>query len=157
MRSACATASSSAPAAWRPLAAAALAGPPGAVLAVMLARAGGVDGAAPGRDAATLLLLLVVAPVLEETVFRAGLQSWLQRRAVGGRRVAGLDAAVLLTALAFAAAHLVHAPPLLAAMVFVPGLAIGEVYRRIGRLRPVIVLHAWYNGCLLAAAALLPN
>lgn len=90
------------------------------------------------------LLLLVVAPLLEETVFRAGAQEWLRRAT---RRPV---AAIALTAALFGLAHVAVRGELAAALVFVPALAIGFVYERTGRLRDCVVLHAAMNALWLA-------
>jgi hypothetical protein len=105
---------------------------------------------AAGRHAG---LLLVLAPLLEETLFRAGLQEELLRR--WGARHA--TAAGGCTALAFAAAHLAVRPCALAALTFLPALAIGVVYARTRRLAPCIALHAAANAVwLLACSASTP-
>lgn len=150
MPSGCATPSEPRPGTRRLLAAAALAGPPGAAVAVL------AGGSARADGGAALAVLLVVAPVLEETVFRGGLQAWLARQPIGRRHVvAGLDGAVLIASLAFGALHLLRGGPLLALAVLPPALVLGLVYRRCGTLGAPIALHAWYNACLLGATALL--
>ena len=98
-------------------------------------------GGAAWRQAA---LLLVVAPLLEETVFRAGMQEWLRRAT---RRPV---AAIALTAALFGLAHVAVRGELAAALVFVPALAIGFVYERTGRLRDCVLLHAAMNTLWLA-------
>jgi membrane protease YdiL (CAAX protease family) len=102
-----------------------------------------------------VLWMLVVTPVLEEIVFRAGLQEELLRQA-RLRAAMGAFSANLLTALAFAAAHLALRPSLLAGLTVLPALLIGAVYQRQRRVAPCIVLHALFNaGWLLWAG--LPN
>jgi len=90
-------------------------------------------------------LLLVLAPVMEELVFRAGLLEGLLRR---GWRV-GL--AVALSALAFGLAHLAtrSAGPALATVL--PGVLLGVVYARTRQVGPCIALHAAMNGAWLLA------
>lgn len=86
-------------------------------------------------------LLLVLAPVLEEVVFRWGLQEALLARGLSARRAQGL------TALAFAAAHLLlRGPSPWALATVVPAWCLGEVYTRWRRLAPCIALHALFNG-----------
>ncbi len=93
---------------------------------------------------APVFLLLVLAPVLEETVFRAGLQEQLlQHRSP--RPALGALRANLLTALAFAAAHVLLHPGLLACLTFFPALLVGALYQRQRRLAPCIALHAAFN------------
>jgi len=116
----------------------------GAAVVAVLAAALEVGGAA-WRPAA---LLLVVAPVLEEIVFRAGVQAWLRRAT---RRPV---LAVALTAALFGLAHVAVRGELAAALVCVPALAIGCVYERTGRLRDCVALHAAMNALWLASSGL---
>ncbi len=91
-----------------------------------------------------VLMIALVYPVLEEIVFRGGLQEWLARR---DSRAAwkGLSRANLLTSLLFSAAHLWHQPPLWAASVFFPSLIFGYFKDRHATLYTPIVLHVFYN------------
>ncbi|PID60068.1 MAG: hypothetical protein CSB44_11215 [Gammaproteobacteria bacterium] len=99
----------------------------------------GIPLAAGLPDALTLLLLSIVSPVLEEFVFRGGLQSWLLSRRCG-------KLANPITAAVFAAFHLFRQPPLWAALIFLPALVFGWSYERTGeRLAAPILLHAFYN------------
>ncbi len=97
--------------------------------------------------------LLVVAPVLEETVFRAGLQEELLRSA-RLRAAAGAVSANVFTAFAFASVHLALQPGLLAALTVLPALFIGAVYQRQRRLVPCIAMHALFNALWLLWAGL---
>jgi membrane protease YdiL (CAAX protease family) len=98
-----------------------------------------------------VLWLLVVTPVLEEIVFRAGLQEELLRQA--RLRVAmGAVSANLLTALAFGVAHMALSPGLLAGLTVLPALLIGAVYQRQRRVVPCIALHALFNAIWLLSA-----
>ena len=107
-----------------------------AALAVaLIAGAGIVTGHAPW----TSLLLLAIAPVLEEVVFRAGLQEWLLRQ-----RIQPL-ASTVGGAMAFALMHGLTRSWLLAAWVFVPALVLGALYVRKRSLGPVVVLHSAMN------------
>ncbi len=107
---------------------------------------------------------LVGAPLAEELVFRAGLQARLlallqantgaaragtQARVLGGRALL----ANLVTALAFAAAHALVQPGVLAWSTALPGLAIGCLYQRTGRVRDCAVLHALFNAVWFACTA----
>ena len=113
-----------------------------AALAVVLIALAGLVGHAPW----TALLLLVIAPVLEEVVFRAGLQDWLLRQ-----HIRPLISTVG-SAMAFALVHGLTRSWLLAAWVFVPALVLGAVYARKRRLGPVVVLHSAMNLVWLWAA-----
>ncbi|WP_374319198.1 JDVT-CTERM system glutamic-type intramembrane protease [Aquabacterium sp.] len=92
----------------------------------------------------TVLLTLLLAAVLEEVLFRGGLQEWLWRRglsAVWG----GLSQANVLTSSAFALAHGLTRSWSLAACAGVAGLLLGWVYDRQRRLWPCMALHAGMN------------
>lgn len=97
-------------------------------------------------DGAGLWMLLLVAPVLEEIVFRAGLQASLVRR--GWQP--GL--AIVLASAAFAAWHLAAGQGLAALAVFLPSLVFGHAYARHG-LACAMACHSWFNLCHLAALA----
>ena len=90
-------------------------------------------------DAVAAGFALGVAPVLEETVFRAGLQESLLRRGASGA------VSVLLTAGLFAAAHALLRPGPWAWATAAPALLLGGVYLRGRRLWPCIALHALFN------------
>jgi hypothetical protein len=96
---------------------------------------------------------LLGAPVLEEIVFRAGLQAWLMEQldADGGRR--GRLLANLLTALAFAAAHVAVRPGVLSVLTLLPALALGALYQRTRRVRHCVALHALFNALWFAVAS----
>jgi membrane protease YdiL (CAAX protease family) len=100
--------------------------------------------AASGHMSQRLAMLLVLAPLLEEAVFRAGLQEALLRRWCRRPHLANA-----VTAVAFGLAHAaVRADPAgLAAAL--PALLIGAVYQRTGRLRHCVVLHAAMNAAWL--------
>jgi membrane protease YdiL (CAAX protease family) len=100
-------------------------------------------GAAGVCSGQTWAMPLLIAPVLEEVVFRTGLHETLLRFAAtrGVRR----PWPAALTAVAFAAAHLAVRPTLDSALTVVPALAIGVVYERRRRLLPCVALHAIFN------------
>jgi len=101
---------------------------------------------ADGRPAtATLLYGVVIAPLLEEIVFRGALQGRLLGVPALARRRSGLSGANALASLAFAAAHLWSQPPLWAAAVFVPSLVFGHLYERHASILPAFATHAFYN------------
>ena len=164
MRSALATASDAAlPAAragaGRPrrgfLVLALLAGPVGAAVLAAAALLG-LHVPLPARSASTVVTFLLLAPVLEEIVFRGGIQEMLDRTAQGQRvLVAGLTVGNVVTSALFSAAHLASSPPWLAAAVFVPSLLLGRLQQLSRSLVPVVLVHAWYNACYLSLAAVL--
>ncbi len=100
-----------------------------------------------GWPAARLWLMVVVlAPVLEEIVFRGGLQAWLYDN-TPLRHVAfwGVSYANLCASAVFAAFHLLSQPAAWAAAIFIPALVFGWARDRSGSILPGMVLHAWYN------------
>ena len=90
-----------------------------------------------------MAVLLVVSPLLEEAVFRAGLQEWLLRRG------ASLRKANVSTALAFGALHAIVRLQWGAFAVALPALLIGHVYGRWRLLRWCVLIHAAMNGAWL--------
>ncbi len=104
--------------------------------------------------------LLLAAPLLEEAVFRLLLQRGLHQRLLqpgsgAGRWRSEPGAGYLasgITALAFAA---VHAPShgWQAVWWLIPGLALGEIWRRGQTLWVCVALHAWFNVCLVAVSS----
>ena len=114
------------------------------VLVAVLVSAAQGAGITPAR----LAMLLLIAPVLEETIFRAGLHESLLRHAVP----AGW--AVVVTAIVFALVHTLLRADLAALSVVLPALATGLLYQRTRRIVPCIALHAamnavWLGGNLL--------
>lgn len=98
----------------------------------------------------TALRLLLVAPMLEEIVMRAGLQEALLRRWLASGRMTRRGLAInAATACAFAAAHVAVRADALAALTALPALLIGHVYQRRRRLAPCIALHALFNATWL--------
>lgn len=99
----------------------------------------------PGLFAATLLALAVLAPLVEELLFRGVLYGWLAFRWGG-------TLAWIASSLAFAAAHVELAHIIL---VLPLGLWFGWLRKRTDSLWPSLVAHAVNNGFAIAAAALL--
>jgi uncharacterized protein len=91
------------------------------------------------HSAASLFRLLLLAPLLEEWIMRAGVQEWLMRRGCHAVLVFGVPA------LAFSLLHVASGWQATAA-VFVPGLAFGLVYRRWRDWRLCALVHALCNG-----------
>ena len=115
------------------------------LLALLAAMLGGAS-IAIGVPAWRALVLLVMAPVAEELVFRAGLHDGLLRISVAPWL------ANLLTALAFGAAHmLLLGINSQTAFVWLPALLIGAAYNRWRRLRICIALHMAMNALWIAA------
>jgi hypothetical protein len=91
------------------------------------------------------LLLVVVYPALEEIVFRAGLQEWMRRTRLGGRRLGVVSAANLVTSLIFAAMHVAYRGTWLGSLVLAPSLIFGYFWDKSRSLAPCISLHVFYN------------
>lgn len=101
----------------------------------------------PRQLIVSLLLLAVLAPLVEELVFRGLLYGW-----VAGRW--GSVAAWIVSSLAFAAAHY---EPAHIVLVLPLGLLFGWLRRRTDSLLPSLVAHIVNNGFALLAAVYLPN
>ena len=99
----------------------------------------------PASFAASLAVMAILAPVVEETVFRGLLYGW-----VAGRW--GRVAAWLVSSLLFAAAHV---EPAHAILVLPLGLWFGWLRRQTDSLWPSLVAHMANNGLAVVAAALL--
>jgi membrane protease YdiL (CAAX protease family) len=97
--------------------------------------------------AADLVLVLLLAPVAEEIIFRGFLFRALYDRV---RPIAAAG----LSALLFAAAHLAWEPQAFVSL-FCLGMVSAYVYQGSRSLIPSILLHAGYNGVILIAASVL--
>lgn len=135
----------------RLLLAAVLAGPVGAAALLALTRASGT-AVVTSIDVRGLLFSLLIAPLAEELVFRAWMQTALgQWIAMRRQLVAGVNGANLVTSLLFAGIHAFNRPLWLAAAVLLPSLLLGGVKQRYGSVMPCVVLHSWFNACFLWA------
>ena len=95
----------------------------------------------------SLLLLSVLAPIVEELVFRGLLYGWIAGRWGG-------TPALIVSSLAFAAAHWEPAHIIL---VLPLGFLFGWLRRRTDSLLPSLFSHVVNNGFALLAAVFLPN
>lgn len=110
-----------------------------------LALASGATVGAIASAVWPLAVSLLIAPIVEETVFRSGLHDGLLHQGIAPWL------ANLVTAFAFSAAHmLLTGPSLQSVMVFLPALLIGAAFTRWRRLRVCIVMHAAMNALWLA-------
>ncbi len=106
----------------------------------------------PSSGWSALATSLLLAPVLEELVFRGGIQDVLDRTPWGRLAVlGGVSVGNVLTSLLFSAAHLMMAPAWLAAAIFFPSLVFGRLKQLYPSLLPAMLVHAWYNACYLTA------
>lgn len=87
--------------------------------------------------------LALLLPLLEEYVFRGGLQPWLAQRLP--QRWAVFTLANGLTTVLFASLHLLTHPPLWALAVVLPSLLFGYFRERHASVVSPMLLHAWYN------------
>jgi hypothetical protein len=97
--------------------------------------------AAPLRFAS----LAIAWPLLEELVFRGGVQPLLARTRWGGRENWGITTANVATSVLAAAAHLAAQAPALAAATFAPSLVFGYFRDRYASIAPGAALHVFYN------------
>lgn len=102
-------------------------------------------------DAAAVARLLLIAPLLEEWVVRAGLQEWLIRRRM---RDAACDgwAPVALSAAVFGLLHL-GSGWRAALLVVPPGLALALIYQRGRDWRLCALVHCGLNAMALGGCA----
>jgi len=91
-------------------------------------------------------VLLMAAAVLEEVIFRGGLQTWLRMHDNGRVRWAGLTRANVITALVFGLAHGLLRTWALVPITLLVGLGLGALYDARQRLVPCVLLHAGLNG-----------
>jgi membrane protease YdiL (CAAX protease family) len=115
-----------------------------AVMAVAAVVLLGVAAASAGVAAQRVWVLLALAPLAEEALYRSGLQESLLRR----WRSPWLG--IVATAVVFGMAHVVARGDAGAFVVVLPALAIGAVYARSRRLLPCVLLHAAMNAVWLA-------
>ncbi|WP_428670607.1 lysostaphin resistance A-like protein [Reyranella sp.] len=101
----------------------------------------------PEQVIPSLLLLAVLAPIVEELVFRGLIYGW-----IAGRW--GTMAGFIVSSLAFAAAHF---EPAHIVLVLPLGLLFGWMRRRTDSLLPSLVCHILNNGFALLAAVYLPG
>lgn len=113
-----------------------------------------------GRDASLQSLLLasfvaaVVAPLVEEFLFRVVLQGWLEKKQVqsaspddAAERRPNLAPAVAVSVL-FAAMHMGHGPDPIA--LFFLSLILGYLYQRTHRIVPSLTVHFCVNSLAVA-------
>jgi hypothetical protein len=101
----------------------------------------------PKQVVLSLLLLAVLAPIVEELVFRGLIYGW-----IAGRW--GTMAAFIVSSLAFAAAHF---EPAHVVLVLPLGLLFGWMRRRTDSLLPSLASHILNNTFALLAAVYLPG
>lgn len=95
-------------------------------------------------------IIALVYPVVEEIVFRAGIQHALLTRPAFSRSMSCISIANVITSLLFAAAHLFNQQPLWAALIIAPSLVFGWAYERYRTVIAPILLHMFYNTGFIA-------
>ncbi|MBU0621952.1 MAG: JDVT-CTERM system CAAX-type protease [Gammaproteobacteria bacterium] len=101
------------------------------------------------------VMFCVAIAVLEEVIFRGGLQGWLLRRETMQHRAAGLSRANWITSSLFAFAHLWMHPAWLMPGYLGVSLVLGYFRERYQGILIPVLLHAWYNLALLLLPVLL--
>lgn len=110
----------------------------------------GLAAMSAGVAAPRVVVLLALAPLAEEAVFRTGLQETLLRRL----RTPGVANGI--TALVFGSAHALLRGDVAALVVMLPALLIGAAYTRTRRLAPCVILHAAMNAAWLVGGLAAP-
>ncbi len=90
--------------------------------------------------------MLMLAAVVEECVFRGGMQHVLRMTGWGRSRALGLSFANIATAAAFGLSHGVLRDWWLVPVAALVGLGLGALYDKHQRLMPCVLAHAGLNG-----------
>lgn len=116
------------------------------------------------RDLLPLVVAMavVLAPLLEELVFRGLIQTFLTRLLTGpaeaeltpGLRTQGRWQSILITSLLFAA---IHGEPAFLPPLFVLSVGLGVAYERTGNLWVPIIIHSLFNSGQVALFLLMLN
>ncbi len=101
------------------------------------------------------IVFCISIAVVEEVVFRGGIQGWLLRKEIFKRNYFGLSRANWLTSLLFAAAHIWQHPLALVPGYLAISLVLGHFRERYNGILVPVALHAWYNLALLLLPRLL--
>lgn len=101
--------------------------------------------------AGTLILMVLIAPLIEELAFRETIQSRLLGRfkALHGGGIGPITWPNLVTSVMFAAFHAFGRPITLAWWILIPSLYLGWLRIRTNSILPCIAAHAWFNICFL--------
>jgi hypothetical protein len=101
------------------------------------------SGLGPAGIALLIFVVVILAPIGEETLFRGVLLPWL-------RRFLGVDAAVWVSAALFGVGHIRYGLSLSTVVVY--GLVLGWARLQTGNLRASIALHMIINATVTAVA-----
>jgi uncharacterized protein len=113
------------------------------------------DGSILAQGVSGAVLFAVSVAVLEEVIFRGGIQGGLLRKEVFKFKLLGLSRANWLTSSLFALAHVWQHPMVLVPGYFVVSLVLGYFRERYNGILVPVMLHAWYNLVLLLLPRLL--
>jgi membrane protease YdiL (CAAX protease family) len=105
-------------------------------------------------DVWNLLILLVLAPVIEETALRLGLQQWLRQFLVGRPASTSRLMEIGISTAIFTALHFGRLSGALFLLYAIPGLALAALYRWRSSLPINVLIHAWFNLLALGACSL---
>lgn len=103
-------------------------------------------------DLGVVLRLLLLAPLLEEWILRAGLQEWMLRH-LSWPAMRTRILAVAIPAVVFSLLH-IGAGITAAGAVFLPGLVLGMIYLRTRKWWICALMHLSFNAFALAFCAL---
>ena len=113
------------------------------------------DEAILARGLSGAIIFGISVAVLEEVIFRGGIQGGLLRKEIFKLKLLGLSRANWLTSSLFALAHVWQHPAVLVPGYFVVSLVLGYFRERYKGILVPIALHAWYNLALLFLPRLL--
>lgn len=97
------------------------------------------------------IVFCIAIAVLEEVIFRGGIQGWLLRGTVFRLKLFGFSRANWATSSIFAAAHVWQHPLLLVPGYLAVSLVLGYFRERYDGIRVSAALHVYYNLALLLA------
>lgn len=101
---------------------------------------------APFPEPVALLMAVLVYPVLEEFVFRGGIQHWLRRyHHFKNESINGVTYANLATSSLFALTHVFSHGDWWYLSVFLPSLLLGAIYDQQQKISHCIVVHGFFN------------
>jgi len=113
------------------------------------------DEAIYARGVSGAVVFAVSVAVLEEVIFRGGIQGGLLRKEIFRLKLLCLSRANWLTSLLFAVAHVWQHAAVLVPGYFVVSLVFGYFRERYKGILVPVALHAWYNLVLLFLPKLL--
>ena len=92
---------------------------------------------------------VIAYPILEEIVFRGGIQPALANRSALAKTFAGISITNVITSVLFAGAHLLNQTLFWSALVFIPSLVFGWARDRHNTVASPMILHMTYNAGFL--------